>query len=260
MQEKVSQIRIYAGAKYETADSAPAGTVCAVTGLSRTYAGQGLGITENGAEPLLEPVLHYGIHLPEQVHPTDALKQLSQLEEEDPALHIVWDEQAGQIQMQLMGEVQLEILQRLIADRFGMEVQFDAGQISYKETIAAPVEGVGHYEPLCHYAEVHLLLEPLPQGSGLQFASSCREDALDKNWQRLVLTHLAEKHIWAYAPVPRLRICALPCAPGKPISSIPKAVTSARPPTVLCETACARHRQFCWNHGIASGWSCPQKT
>ena len=213
MQEKVSQIRIYAGAKYETADSAPAGTVCAVTGLSRTYAGQGLGITENGAEPLLEPVLHYGIHLPEQVHPTDALKQLSQLEEEDPALHIVWDEQAGQIQMQLMGEVQLEILQRLIADRFGMEVQFDAGQISYKETIAAPVEGVGHYEPLCHYAEVHLLLEPLPQGSGLQFASSCREDALDKNWQRLVLTHLAEKtHLGVCTGSPitdmRITLCA----------------------------------------------------
>ena len=211
--EKANQLRLYSGARYTLAERIGPGQVCAVTGLSRTYAGQGLGITENGAEPLLEPVLHYGIHLPEQVHPTDALKQLSQLEEEDPALHIVWDEQAGQIQMQLMGEVQLEILQRLIADRFGMEVQFDAGQISYKETIAAPVEGVGHYEPLCHYAEVHLLLEPLPQGSGLQFASSCREDALDKNWQRLVLTHLAEKtHLGVCTGSPitdmRITLCA----------------------------------------------------
>ena len=193
MQEKISQIRIYAGAKFETRDAAPAGTVCAVTGLSRTFIGQGLGSAADGIAPVLEPVLRYGVQLPEGVHPTDALKQLAQLEEEDPALHVVWNDHAGQIQMQLMGEVQLEVLQRLIAQRFGMEVQFDAGQITYKETIAAPVEGVGHYEPLCHYAEVHLLLEPLPQGSGLQFRTSCREDDLDRNWQRLVLTHLEEK-------------------------------------------------------------------
>ena len=169
MQEKVSQIRVYAGAKFEAKEAVPAGTVCAVTGLSRTFIGQGLGSAGNGMAPVLEPVLRYGVQLPEGVHPTDALKQLAQLEEEDPALHVVWNDHAGQIQMQLMGEVQLEVLQRLIADRFGMQVQFDAGQITYKETIAEPVEGVGHYEPLCHYAEVHLLLEPLPQGSGLQF-------------------------------------------------------------------------------------------
>lgn len=193
MQEKISQIRIYAGAKFETRDAAPAGTVCAVTGLSRTFIGQGLGSAADGIAPVLEPVLRYGVQLPEGVHPTDALKQLGPAEEEDPALHVVWNDHAGQIQMQLMGEVQLEVLQRLIAQRFGMEVQFDAGQITYKETIAAPVEGVGHYEPLCHYAEVHLLLEPLPQGSGLQFRTSCREDDLDRNWQRLVLTHLEEK-------------------------------------------------------------------
>lgn len=193
MQEKISQIRIYAGAKFETRDAAPAGTVCAVTGLSRTFIGQGLGSAADGIAPVLEPVLRYGVQLPEGVHPTDALKQLAQLEEEDPALHVVWNDHAGQIQMQLMGEVQLEVLQRLIAQRFGMEVQFDAGQITYKETIAAPVEGVGHYEPLCHYAEVHLLLEPLPQGSGVVTATRCSEDQLDRNWQRLILTHLQEK-------------------------------------------------------------------
>ncbi|MFR0951117.1 MAG: hypothetical protein ACLSFT_11680 [Ruminococcus callidus] len=174
MQEKVSQIRVYAGAKFEAKEAVPAGTVCAVTGLSRTFIGQGLGSAGDGMAPVLEPVLRYGVQLPEGVHPTDALKQLAQLEEEDPALHVVWNDHTGQIQMQLMGEVQLEVLQRLIADRFGMQVQFDAGQITYKETIAEPVEGVGHYEPLCHYAEVHLLLEPLPQGSGLQFRVNCR--------------------------------------------------------------------------------------
>lgn len=213
MQEKISQIRIYAGAKFETRDAAPAGTVCAVTGLSRTFIGQGLGSAADGIAPVLEPVLRYGVQLPEGVHPTDALKQLAQLEEEDPALHVVWNDHAGQIQMQLMGEVQLEVLQRLIAQRFGMEVQFDAGQITYKETIAAPVEGVGHYEPLCHYAEVHLLLEPLPQGSGLQFRTSCREDDLDRNWQRLVLTHLEEKtHLGVLTGSPitdmRITLCA----------------------------------------------------
>ncbi|MFQ9436650.1 MAG: hypothetical protein ACLR1R_10030 [Ruminococcus callidus] len=147
------------------------------------------------------------------MHPTDALKQLAQPEEEDPALHVVWNDHAGQIQMQLMGEVQLEVLQRLIADRFGMQVQFDAGQITYKETIAEPVEGVGHYEPLCHYAEVHLLLEPLPQGSGLQFGVNCREDDLERNWQRLVLTHLEEKtHLGVLTGSPitdmRITLCA----------------------------------------------------
>lgn len=211
--EKISQIRMYAGAKYQTENTAPAGTVCAVTGLSGTHAGQGLGVAADGMEPVLEPVLRYGVQLPEQVYPADALKQLSQLEEEDPALHVLWDAHTGQIQMQLMGEVQLEVLQRLIADRFGLEVQFDAGQITYKETIVDSVEGVGHYEPLCHYAEVHLRMEPLPQGSGLQFASSCREDDLDRNWQRLVLTHLAEKtHVGVLTGSPitdmKITLCA----------------------------------------------------
>ena len=213
MQEKVSQIRVYAGAKFEAKEAVPAGTVCAVTGLSRTFIGQGLGSAGDGMAPVLEPVLRYGVQLPEGVHPTDALKQLAQLEEEDPALHVVWNDHAGQIQMQLMGEVQLEVLQRLIADRFGMQVQFDAGQITYKETIAEPVEGVGHYEPLCHYAEVHLLLEPLPQGSGLQFGVNCREDDLERNWQRLVLTHLEEKtHLGVLTGSPitdmRITLCA----------------------------------------------------
>ncbi|MGN1403305.1 MAG: NYN domain-containing protein [Ruminococcus sp.] len=211
--EKISQIRIYAGAKFQTADMVLPGMVCAVTGLTRTYAGQGLGAVQDGAVPVLEPILRYGLRLPKQVHPADALKQLSQLEEEDPALHLLWDAHAQQIQMQLMGEVQLEVLQKLIADRFGLEVQFDAGQITYKETIAEPVEGVGHYEPLCHYAEVHLLLEPLPQGSGLQFASDCREDDLDRNWQRLVLTHLGEKvHVGVLTGSPitdmKITLCA----------------------------------------------------
>lgn len=211
--EKISQIRIYAGAKFQTADTVLPGMVCAVTGPTRTYAGQGLGAVQDGAVPVLGPVLRYGLRLPEQVHPADALKQLSQLEEEDPALHLLWDAHAQQIQMQLMGEVQLEVLQKLIADRFGLEVQFDAGQITYKETIAEPVEGVGHYEPLCHYAEVHLLLEPLPRGSGLQFASDCREDDLDRNWQRLVLTHLGEKvHVGVLTGSPitdmKITLCA----------------------------------------------------
>lgn len=191
--EKISQLRFYAGAKFQTGETAEAGMVCAVTGLSRTFAGQGLGAAKNGAQPMLEPVLRYALRLPERVHAADAMKQLAQLEAEDPVLHIVWDETAQEIQMQPMGEVQLEILQGLIQERFGYDVTFDEGHIAYRETIAASVEGVGHYEPLCHYAEVHLLLEPLPQGSGLQFGTSCREDQLDRNWQRLVLTHLAEK-------------------------------------------------------------------
>lgn len=211
--EKISQIRIYAGARFQTKDTVFPGMICAVTGLSKTYAGQGLGTMQNASVPVLEPVMRYGIRLPEQVHPADALKQLAQLEEEDPTLHLLWDAHVQQMQIQLMGEVQLEVLQKLIADRFGLEVEFDAGQITYKETIAEPVEGIGHYEPLCHYAEVHLLLEPLPYGSGLQFASDCREDDLDRNWQRLVLTHLEEKiHVGVLTGSPiadmKITLCA----------------------------------------------------
>ncbi len=207
--EKVSQIRLYAGAKYQPVERVEAGQLCAVTGLSRTYAGQGLGEKSDGAVPVLEPVMRYTLHLPEGVHPSDALQKLSQLEEEDPALQLDWDQRTKQIQVQLMGEVQLEILQKLIADRFQWDVTFDEGQITYKETLACPVEGVGHYEPLCHYAEVHLLLEPLPAGSGLQFATNCREDDLDKNWQRLILTHLAEKQqigVLTGSPITDLKI------------------------------------------------------
>ena len=192
-EEKADQLRIYSGARFRAVDEAEAGTVCAVTGLSATAAGEGLGAEAEALPPALEPVLTYQVLLPAGQDPHTALQKLRQLEEEDPQLHIVWNERLGEIHVQLMGEVQLEILQGLIARRFGMEVSFGQGGIVYRETIAAPVEGVGHYEPLRHYAEVHLLLEPLPRGSGLELASACPQDMLDVNWQRLVLTHLAEK-------------------------------------------------------------------
>ena len=192
-EEKADQLRIYSGSKFQTAEEAPAGTVCAVTGLSRTFPGQGLGIEPPGAPPSLEPVLTYRVLLPEGTDPHTALAKLRLLEEEDPQLHVVWREQLREIHVQLMGEVQLDILQSLLAERFGLEVSFDAGGILYRETIAAPVEGVGHYEPLRHYAEVHLLLEPGERGSGLQFAAACPPDMLEGHWQRLVLTHLEER-------------------------------------------------------------------
>ena len=192
-EEKADQIRIYSGAKFELAKEAPAGTVCAVTGLTHTFPGQGLGITENSNMPVLEPVLNYRILLPEGCDVHQMLKKLKELEEEDPQLHIVWDEQLGEIHAMLMGDVQIEILKRLIWERFHVAVDFGTGNIVYKETIAAPVEGVGHFEPLRHYAEVHLLLEPGEPGSGLQFFTACSEDVLDRNWQRLILTHLEEK-------------------------------------------------------------------
>ena len=211
--EKISQIRVYAGAKFTTSDVALPGTVCSVTGLSRTYAGQGLGFQPDAAAPVLACVLQYRLCLPADSNPADVWKQLSCLTQEDPTLHMRWDTQHQQILMQVMGDVQLEILQKQIADRFGIAVTFDMGRISYRETIAAPVEGVGHYEPLRHYAEVHLLLEPLPAGSGLQFRSCCSTDELDRNWQRLVLTHLAEKtHIGVLTGSPitdmRISLCA----------------------------------------------------
>ena len=192
-EEKVDQLRIYSGAKFQAVDEAAAGTVCAVTGLSATAAGEGLGAEAEALPPALEPVLTYQVVLPAGQDPHTALQKLKQLEEEDPQLHLVWNERLGELHVQLMGEVQLEILQRLIAERFGMEVSFGQGGIVYRETIAAPVEGVGHYEPLRHYAEVHLLMEPLPRGSGLVLTSACPQDMLDINWQRLVLTHLAER-------------------------------------------------------------------
>lgn len=192
-EEKVNQIRIYSGNKFETVNEAAAGCVCAVTGLTKTYPGQGLGIEEASVMPLLEPVLNYRIGLPEGCEPAAAFVKLRQLEEEDPLLHIIWNEGLKEIQAQVMGEVQIEILKRLIEERFGMKVTFDTGNIVYKETIADTVEGVGHFEPLRHYAEVHLLLEPGEPGSGLQFFSECSEDVLSRNWQRLVLTHLEER-------------------------------------------------------------------
>lgn len=192
-EEKVDQIRIYSGARYDTADEVQAGTICAVTGLSRTYPGEGLGIVTGFDMPILEPVLNFQILLPPGCDAHDMLSKLRQLEEEDPQLHIVWSEQLKEIHIQLMGEVQVEILQSLILERFGVKVEFGSGNIVYKETIEGPVEGVGHFEPLRHYAEVHLLLEPEETGSGLSFCSSCSEDLLDRNWQRLILTHLEEK-------------------------------------------------------------------
>ena len=192
-EEKADQIRIYSGAGFEAVKEAPAGSVCAVTGLTRTHAGQGLGIEQTSGEPLLIPVLNYEIQLPEECDVHQMFLKLRQLEEEEPELHIVWNPQLNEIHAQVMGEVQIEILKNMIQERFGISVEFGSGNIVYKETIEEPVEGTGHFEPLRHYAEVHLLLEPGEQGSGLEFAVSCSEDMLDKNWQRLILTHLEEK-------------------------------------------------------------------
>ena len=192
-QEKVNQIRIYSGEKYQTIERVESGMVCAVTGLTHTRPGMGLGREAGAMPPVLEPVLSYRVVLPEDCDAHVMLQNLRQLEEEDPQLRVVWNERLSEIHLQLMGEVQLEILTRLIAERFGVDVAFDEGSIVYKETIAAPVIGIGHFEPLRHYAEVHLLIEPAERGTGVQLASACPTDALDLNWQRLVLTHLAEK-------------------------------------------------------------------
>ncbi len=211
-EEKADQLRLYSGEKYQMTDCVPAGCVCAVTGLTRTKPGDALGLEAASPAPVLEPVLTYQLRLPEGSDVTAALRQLRQLEEEDPQLHIVWNERLQEIHIQLMGEIQLEILKSLIEERFGLQVTFDTGNIVYKETIAAPVEGIGHFEPLRHYAETHLLLEPLPRGSGLEFASACSEDVLDRNWQRLILTHLAEKEhlgVLTGSPITDMRITLL---------------------------------------------------
>ena len=192
-EEKINQIRIYSGQKFEAVNELEAGAICAVTGLSQTRPGEGLGIEGASAAPELEPVLFYQIILPEGCDPRVMIPKLRQIEEEEPELHIVWDEQLQEIQVQIMGEVQIEILQSLIKSRFGVEVTFDAGRVLYRETIENIVEGVGHFEPLRHYAEVHLLLEPGERGSGLSFGVDCSEELLGKSWQRLVLTHLEEK-------------------------------------------------------------------
>lgn len=191
--EKVNQIRIYSGNKYETVTEAPAGRVCALTGLTRTYPGEGLGFEKKGEEPVLKPVLTYRVEPPEGCDAALLLPKLRELEEEEPALHIVWNEALQEIHVQVMGEVQIEVMQRWIRERYGVEVSFGTGNIVYKETISRAVEGVGHFEPLRHYAEVHLWLEPGEPGSGFQVASECSEDTLDKSWQRLILTHLLER-------------------------------------------------------------------
>lgn len=191
--EKADQLRLYSGTKFTTTDTAETGTICAVTGLTKTYPGQGLGTEEDAASPLLEPVLTYQILLPRGCDPHTAHMQLKELEEEDPQLHLLWNPTLKQLSIQLMGPIQLEILREVIRQRFDIDVHFGTGAIVYKETIASPVIGIGHFEPLRHYAEVHLLLEPGEPGSGLVFDTVCPLDVLDLNWQRLIFTHLEEK-------------------------------------------------------------------
>ena len=191
--EKADQIRLYSGTSHELTEVAVAGEICAVTGLQDSQAGMGYGAEPEGGEPMLEPVLSYQICLPQGCDAHGIFLKLCQLEEEEPQLHIVWDEHTQEISAKVMGEVQIEVLKKLIHDRYDLDIEFGAGSITYKETIAEPVEGVGHFEPLRHYAEVHLLMQPLERGSGLHFSVQCSEDVLDRNWQRLILTHLEEK-------------------------------------------------------------------
>ena len=207
--EKVNQIRLYSGARFQPEETAEAGCVCAVTGLTQTRAGDGFGTERDAEAPLLVPVFNYQVLPPVGMDPHAALEKLRILEEEDPQLHVIWNGEKREIHVQLMGEVQLEILRRLMHDRFHLAVGFSEGSILYRETIAEAVEGAGHYEPLRHYAEVHLLLEPGPRGSGLQFASACPTDALERNWQRLILTHLKEKQhrgVLTGAPITDMKI------------------------------------------------------
>ena len=193
LEEKVTQIRIYSGMKYDTAERACAGQVCAVLGLSTTFPGQGLGAQPDSAEAALEPVLSYTVLLPPQADARTVLPKLRLLQEEDPQLHVVWNERSRSISVRLMGKVQAEVFRSLVKERFDLDVRLDAGHIMYRETIKNKVEGVGHFEPLRHYAEVHLVMEPLPRGSGVVIDSVCSEDELDRNWQRLILTHLQER-------------------------------------------------------------------
>lgn len=208
-EEKIDQIRLYSGEKYTAEQEVTAGSVCALAGPTLTFCGQGLGVEKEDTVPLLAPVMTYRIVLPPGSDVHRMYNMLCKLEEEEPQLHIVWKEQIGEIHAQLMGEVQIEILRNLIRERFGAEADFDEGSIVYKETIADVVEGVGHFEPLRHYAEVHLILEPGERGSGIQFCSRCSEDKLDRNWQRLILTHLEEKEhlgVLTGSPVTDLQI------------------------------------------------------
>ena len=192
-EEKISGLRLYSGIKYESPDTVYSGQSCVLLGLTASYPGQGLGAESDCASPILEPVLSYRVLLPPDADARVLLPKFMLLQEEDPQLHVVWNERAQEIHVQLMGKVQTEILKRIVSDRFDTEIELDSGRILYRETIAAPVEGIGHFEPLRHYAEVHLLLEPLPAGSGIVLDTRCSEDELDRNWQRLILTHLGEK-------------------------------------------------------------------
>jgi len=191
--EKISSLRFYSGEKFSVSKEAPAGKICAVTGLERTFAGQGIGIIQDSKKSLLEPVMTYQIKTREDKNIHDVLKDMRKLEDQDPQLQVVWNEQKREIHMQLMGAVQIEVLSRVIHDKFGYNVDFVNGAVSYRETVRTAVEGIGHYEPLKHYAEVHLLIEPLPRNSGMKFETSLSEDVLNRNWQRLILTHLEEK-------------------------------------------------------------------
>ncbi len=191
--EKINQIRIYSGAKYETSETVTAGQICALSGLTGTYPGQGLGAESTSGSPLMEPVMSYSIILPEDVDPRVMLPKLRMLEEEDPQLHVFWNERGREISVRMMGRVQGEVFKSLVSERFDTDIELGTGRIMYRETIKNRVEGVGHYEPLRHYAEVHLILEPLPRGSGVVIDTVCPEDELDRNWQRLILTHLQEK-------------------------------------------------------------------
>ncbi len=212
MEERCVQLRLYSAEKFTAPETVAAGQLCAVTGLSATFAGQSLGLEAAASKPILEPVMTYRLVLPPKTDPITALPRLRQLEEEDPQLHLVWLERTRQISLQLMGKVQLEVLKSIIQERFGLDVSFDTGRIYYKETIANTVEGVGHFEPLRHYAECHLLLEPLAAGSGLVFDSVCSTDVLDVNYQRLILTHLEEKvhrGVLTGAPITDMKITLL---------------------------------------------------
>lgn len=209
--EKADQVRVYSGAKYTTVESALAGTICAVTGLTHTYPGEGLGFERSAESPVLQPVLTYTL-LPGNNDMHKCLMALRELEDEDPLLHVVWHSRLQEAHLQLMGAVQLEIIQQMMHDRFGLDVEFGPGAILYKETIAQSVEGVGHFEPLRHYAEAHVLLEPLPEGSGMQYATVCSENVLDRNWQRLIVSHFKEKEhlgVLAGSPITDVRITLL---------------------------------------------------
>ena len=209
--EKADQVRVYSGAKFSTVDSVVAGTVCAVTGLTRTFPSAGLGKEPDGVNPVLQPVLTYTLE-PGECDIHKCLVALRELEDEDPLLHVVWQSRLEEVHLQLMGAVQLEVIQQIMHDRFGLDVTFGPGSILYKETIAAPVEGIGHFEPLRHYAETHVLLEPLPQGSGMAYATVCSEDVLDRNWQRLIMQHFQEREhlgVLTGSPITDMRITLL---------------------------------------------------